>query len=229
MPDYIPKREADRVTWSTTFTDGVVADPTAVGISVPQATELTTRQTAFVTAYNVANNPLTGSPANVVAKNMAMASFISYARELAGIIQKFPGTSDSQRSALGLTVPDVDPSPRPAPATAPEVTVTSISGHTVAFRLSDPAHPTRRGKPPGVANAVVLTYVGETAPDAAGAWKWEGTTSRTQTAVTFPATVPEGAKVFITALWQNSKGESGPACAPVAAHLQIGGNMSLAA
>lgn len=144
-------------------------------------------------------------------------------------MQKYPGTTDTQRAELGLTVHDVLPSPIPPPADAPGILVESVDGRTVSIRLIDPANPTRRGRPAGVDGATVLSYVGATRPEDTGAGKFEGSISRTTFDVAFPTTVAAGAKVWLTAFWFNPRAQSGPACEPVSAYVQFGGDMPMAA
>lgn len=230
MPDFLPSREADLVTWSLNYKTRLIAAPTAVGVTAPQASAYGALHDAFVTAYNAANNDGTRTRAAIITKDTAKTALIANARLLAGIIQKYPATTNTQRAELGLTVRDADPTPVPPPAAAPGLTVISVDGRTVKFRLFDPANPTRKAKPAGVRGATVMSYVGETAPADPGAWKFEGSlTGRTEAEVVFPLTVAAGAKVFLTAFWFNPRSESGPACAPVSTYLQFGGDMPMAA
>jgi hypothetical protein len=158
---------------------------------------------------------------------LADITLVAEARMLARIVQATPTVTPEQKSDLGLTVRDVEPSPIPPPASAPEVLVLSAVVRTLRVRLIDPANPTRRGKPLGVAGASVFSYVGETAPADLSAWKFEGSSSRTSFQVEFPATVAAGAKVWVSAFWFNAKQQQGPAATPQSAN--IPGGSALAA
>ncbi len=219
MPDFLPSRAADLVTWSTNFSTKITAAPTTFGLTAAQATAFAALHTAFATAFQTAQNPDTRSPTNIVAKDQAMASLKANARQLAGIVQKFPATTDEQRSELGLTVPDVDPSPVPVPGSAPGLSVQTVSGRTVRIRLKDTANPDRRGKPAGVSGAAVFSYVGAQPPEDISAWKFEGNTSRTIIDVVFPVTVPPFSRVWLTAFWFNDRKQSGPATSPIDANI----------
>lgn len=224
MPDFLPAREAELVTWSTTFNGLIVATPTAYGLTAAQATAYTALHNAFVTAYNAANGDSTRTPAGIITKDQAKNSLKSNARELAGIIQKCPTVTDTQRSALGLTVRS-GPSPIPAPAMSPQIDVISVTGNTVRLRLHDPDNTTRRGKPAGVAGITLFSFIGDTPPTTSVGWNFEGNTTRTVVDVPFPSAAP-GTKVWFTAFYRNERDESGPACAPIGTNIAGGGVMA---
>jgi hypothetical protein len=223
--NFIPSREASLVSWTNNFNTLVAATPTAFGLTAAQATAYTTLNTAFVNAYNVVQNKQTRSPANIQTKNAAKASLIASARQLAGIIQKFPTITNAQRSELGLTVRS-SPSPIPAPSTSPDLDVVSSVGNTVKIRLHDSTSGSKRGKPAGVKGASVFSFVGAAAPTDSSGWNFEGNTSRTVVDVTFPSATAPGAKVWFTAFWFNSKSQSGPACAAVGTNIPGGAAMA---
>lgn len=224
--DFIPSREADLVTWSLNFSTKISADATEYGLTAPQATAYAALHTAFVTAYNVANDPLTRSPANIIAKNMAKDDLIENARELAAIIQAVPAITREQLASLGLTVRSTEPSPINPPEDAPGIDIVSAVVRTVKIRLHDSANPTRRGKPAGVSGANVFSYVGATPPAEIAAWKFEGGTTKSVVDVEFDAAVASGAMVWICAFWFNPRLQSGPACAPVSTNLPGGAVMA---
>ena len=220
--NFLPDRDAELVTWSTNFKDGITTMATSVGLTAAQATAYGTLHDNWVTAYNAAASDATNSRSSIVTKNEAKALLIASARQLAGIIQKYPGTTNTQRSDLGLTVKDALPSPIPPPASAPGLEVRSVSGTTVRIRLTDTANPTRRGKPAGVAGASVFSFVGATAPTALSAWTFEGNTTRTGVDVFFPDDTAPGARVWLCAFWSNPRAQRGPTCAAVPTNLPGG-------
>lgn len=228
MSSFLPGREASLITWSNNFSTLISATPTAFGLTAAQATAFATVNTAWVTAYNTAKNSLTRSPANIITKNQAKKTMIAEARQLAGVIQKFPTITNTQRSELGLTVPST-PSPIPVPSSAPAVEINSVSGWTVNVRLHDSTSGSKRGKPAGVSGASLFSFVGATAPADIASWKFEGNTGRTaKLQVTFDSSNAPGAKVWLTAFWFNNRKQSGPACDPISTNLQ-GGSVSMAA
>ena len=223
---YLPKREADLVTWSNNFESLVRVNFAQYGVTTAQATAYTALNTAWRNAYQAANDNSTRTPSSITTKNTAKANLIDGPggiRELVAIIQGFPGTTNTMRSDLEITVRDFEPTPVPAPADPPQITIASVIGRTVKIRLRDINNPDRRAKPEGVQSAAVLWFVGEEPPSTLLGWNLAGNASRTNYEVEFPATVEPGAKVWITAYWLNPRSESGPAATPVNTFVQYGG------
>src|SRR5688572_8340213 len=120
MPlDFLPKRDGDLVTWSVNFKAKITAAPADYGLTAAQATAYGAKHDAYAAAYQTASNPDTRSPTNIVAKDAARFALQAEARMLARIVQAAPAVTAEQKSELGLTVRDVEPSPIPPPALAP--------------------------------------------------------------------------------------------------------------
>lgn len=85
----------------------------------------------------------------------------------------------------------------------------------------------RVGKPDHVADAAVVSFVGDTPPASLADWKFEGNTTRTAVDVAFPATVPNWSKVWLAARWFSPRLQDGPACVPLEVNLP-GGNAAAA-
>jgi hypothetical protein len=133
--------------------------------------------------------------------------------------------TNQQRTDLGLTVRDAEPTPLPVPGKA-GAEVISVSGQTVLVRIYDPLNPTRRGKPLGVAGATIVSYVGDEPSLNPAEWTFQGNTTRTKVQVAFPSTLTAGTKVWIAAFFFNPRGQSGQACDPVGTNLQGGSLMA---
>jgi len=161
------------------------------------------------------NDNNTRTPSAIVTKNNAKIALLADARELAAIIRANPNVTDTQKSNLGLHVPNPEPSPVPVPEFPPVLNVERTFGRTVRIRLRDMENPDRRGKPDGVIGATVLYYVGATVPDDVTAWSFYCNEGRTLIDVTIPTSVAEGSKIWITAFWFNTRKESSPAATPI--------------
>jgi hypothetical protein len=212
MADYLPDREAELVTWIGTFKSLILVHFADYGLSNAQATSYGTLATSFITAYNLAKADATRSPANIIAKNDAKKLVVASTRQLAGIIQKFPGTTDEMRSQLGLTVPSPR-TPIPPPTDIPTLEVVERIGTNVRIRIHDGTG--RRGRPAGVQGARVYSHVGTTAPVDPNEYEMEGQATRAFVDIQFPADTAPGTSVWFTACYYNPRGEVGPACQPV--------------
>ncbi len=220
--DYLPKRESGLLTWAENFVQLVGAGATEYGLTDLQSDAYGEAQTAFATAYAAANHPSTRTPQAIEAKNVAKRALIALSRDLVKICQAAPVMTDEKRVALGITVPDVEPTPVPVPDQSPQLDVMAVNGRRVSLRLRD-SETGERKKPVGVAGAAVLSYVGETIPADIRDWTFEGNTTRANVDVVFAESVPMGVKVWLTAYWFNRRAQSGPACAPVSTHVGFGG------
>lgn len=211
---YLPQREGDLVNWGLNIVNRFAPDPTVFGLTLDQAAAFTDAQAAFSAAYLAATEPATRGPSKIETKNTTKKAFIAVARDTVGIIQAFPGTTDTMRVDLGITVRDYEPTPVPVPTESPVIDVTGVSGLTIKLRLHN-GDSTRRAKPDGVKGATLFSYVGEEPPVDLADWKFEGSVTKTVTSVTMASTVPPGSKVWLTSFWFNTRAESGPATSPV--------------
>lgn len=224
----VPTIDSLLLNWSTNFNTRATASPTTFGLTAAQMTAYTPVHDAFVTAYNAASAPGARSKSLTTAKEQAKVNLLAAARPLYGLVQANPAVSAANKDLIGVTVRAV-PAPIPPPADAPALDVVSVTGRTVRIRLHDSTTASRRGKPPYVAGATVMSFVGAAPPADPGAWKFEGNTTRTSVDVLFPDSVAPGAQVWLCAMWYNERAQSGPSCAPVAANLQFGSAAAAAA
>lgn len=216
MADYLPRREAELIDWVRPFNNQIVATPTVFGLTAGIATAFTALWTAFRDAYDLAIAEPTRTKGTVKTKNDAKDALIDGPggiRELVNLIQAYPGTTDTMRVDLRITVPD-PATPIPQPGTSPTIHIGNRYGKTVELRLEDSAVPNSRRRPEGVQGATVFSWVGATPPADFTMWKCEGNFTRTELEITFPLTVAPSTQVWFTAQWYNPRGETGPATLP---------------
>lgn len=229
MPNtYLPQTDSGLNDWSANFVSQLAAttDPTTIGLTAADVSDYAQTQNTYSTAYTAAIDPATRGSATVLAKNLAKETLVSESRRLAMIITNHPGVTDQQRHDFGLTVRDTERTPVPVPDTSPMIDVVSVEGQRINLRLHNDES-TSRAKPTGVKGATLFTYVGDTTPAEISDWKFEGNVTRTIVTLEMAATTAPGSKVWITAFWFNTKGQSGPATSPVSTYL--GGGLSQAA
>ena len=80
-----------------------------------------------------------------------------------------------------------------------------------------------RGKPHGVSGAMVFSSVGEEPPTSVGDWRFETLVSKSKFDLQFPATLPPGTRIWLTAMWLSHRKQTGQPSAPVGTNLQGGG------
>lgn len=230
MPSFPPTRESELLAFSKNFDELITALPTSYGLTALQATAYNTLHTTFASALDLATKPNTRTKPKITAKDVAKDALIDGAggiRELAAIIQAFPGTTDEERENLGLPVRDSEPTPVPAPVIPPVMSIEKQLGRSVTVRLRDAENPVRRGKPDGVTGAAVFMFVGDNAPANPMNATFLFNTSKNVFDIDFPAEIAAGAKVWLTAFWFNRKQDASNAAAFMC--VRVGEQMAQAA
>lgn len=229
MPvDFLPKSEAKLLQWSINFRAVLERSSQAAGVSAQQMEDYTAVQQAYAQAYRLAKNPETRTSPRVRKKDEAKRALQAETRKLARFIRTRSFVTAAQRKELGLSArnPGGARPVAPPPRDKPGLKVVSVTGFTVRVRLHDITTPMRLGKPKGVFGATLFRYVGAEAspPDDLDQWTFVDSTSQTFADVEFTPGehVYPGAKVWLTAVWINPRGEAGPASEPVSARLQDG-------
>lgn len=216
MGDYLPRKESELIDWVRPFNAQIVATPLVFGLTPEIASAFTGLWEAFQNAYDLAIAEPTRTKGAIQTKNTTKDALIDGPggiRQVVGIIQKFPGTTDTMRVDLRINVKE-EPSPIPQPSTPPTIHIGKRYGRTVEIRLEDSAAPNSRRKPADVQGAMVFSWVGANPPVDITTWKSEGNFTRTDIEITFPLTVAPSTQVWFTAAWYNPRGEQGPATDP---------------
>ena len=219
--DFVGTREADLDEFVHNFDTRVGTLLAAVGVTSAQATAFHALVVAWDAAYAVTKNRGTRSQSAVIVKDEKKSAMVRNLRELARVVQAFPGTSNENRSLLRLTVPSVRQS-QPAPGFAPKMDVVKVDRNVVSVQLRDSQNLSRL-RPPFAKSANVFSFIGEEPPAGGDGWFLQGGTTRARFDVSFDASLPMGTKVFLCAFWKNERDMSGPACQPVPATLLGGG------
>ena len=230
--DFLPARDADLLNWSRNFDQQINTPPGpgAFGISALQAAQYTVLHDAFAAGYANATNANLNSKAAIGAKNSAKKALKAEARKLARIVQATPSVTNDQRGKLGLTIADPHMTAIARPADPPIVSVLRSLGCIVRIRLRDKSSPDRLGRPPGTAGAVIMSYTAQPqgepremkAPANMANWTFRGIATRRYFDVNFDADVPAGAKVWITAMWFNTRGQLSTPSTPQAVRVGEG-------
>jgi hypothetical protein len=208
----IPTKDVSLVDWSSNASARLTAAPATYGTTAAVATQYDTLHQAFVDAYNnlvAARAAGTRSESQTAIKDGAKSALLSFARPLYKQIQANVAVSAAAKIELGVVVPNPEPAPNPVPGTAPVLRVESVNGRVVRISLRDANEPDRKRVPAGVNGAIVMSYVGPTAPTNPSLFKLEAPVSRTTVDIVFPDSLTPGTQVWLTALWFNR--QMGPA------------------
>jgi hypothetical protein len=219
--EFLPDRDSELVTYTNQFSALLTSSPTTFGVSLGQAADFASVNSAWVAAYNASVAQETRGPAATFAKKNAKRDMLEKLRELAGFIRENPAVTPENKFALGLHEQDPEPSPVPVPDFAPAIEFVSIEGTSMIVRLWDTQNPDNRGKPNGVYGAAVFTAVAAAPPPLGdmSQWQFRGNTSKTKVAIDFPADIAPGSTVWVTAYWFNTRLDSGPSALPVSRNL----------
>ena len=109
MQGFIPTGDAERIAWLNNFTSWVVTHGATHGLNVADINALTTVTNAAITTYTAHKAAQAAAIAATADKNNAMDAAIDLAREDAKRIQSYPATTDGDRGAAGITIPDTTP------------------------------------------------------------------------------------------------------------------------
>jgi len=217
MAGYVPNPDADFDSWQANWVTYAAANATALGMATADVTAIQTAQTAWQAKYSdhVAKQAAAGSARQ--AKDAERGTFEGLLRSHSQQIQKRPGTTDAQRAALDITVPDTTGTPSGSPTTAPVVTIETAQRlqHTIQFARTQ-AEGGGRGKPAGVRGCQIWMKIGAPAPVAESDLAFVTEDTRTPHTINFE-NADAGKLVFYWCRWVNSKGDIGPWAAPVSA------------
>lgn len=222
---FFDEPEAQFAAGSQVFLQGLEGTPPPFNVPGSLVTQYEFLNSTLQELVADCGNPSLRTPTKVAQKRAAKKACRAAAVAIAAIVRAFPGTTDAQLVALSLA-PRGPRQARRVPGKA-ALRIASVSGRTVVGRLSDPSDPTRRGLPPEVDGATVVSYTGSEPPSDVEAWSFVANVSRASFKTTFPATVAPGSKVWLAAFFFNERKQSGEASDPVSTYL--GASLSQAA
>lgn len=209
MPDFIPPTDAAFALWSANFESSIDTEFATFGLTTGQATAYTALDTAFQASFIAATTPVTRTPVTIADKDADRAAAVANARVLAKIINAFPGITNMQRVALGLTPQGAGPTPIPAPVTKPVVVVVGYNPLGHVLQLRDETTPVSRAKPPGVIAAQVWAKIGAPAPVQLSECALQGVYTKPFLELTYPG-ASAGLMAYYLTRWQTRTGLVGP-------------------
>jgi hypothetical protein len=214
MPDFLPRRAADMVSWSRNFDQRLNAAPDHFGIPDIQLAQYSDLHVAFAQAYQNAMSPGTRCVTLTAAKNSSEKLLRRLARSLAGMIRARRSIRDADKILLGVPPPKRKYTRIATPDRAPVVSVYEPVGGRVMLQLIDPQIPWRSAKPRGVYGASILMCVNDEPYSSDKGWRLCPHATTTRSWVDLPTNLPPGTKIWFKAQWFIPSGKAGPWSAP---------------
>jgi hypothetical protein len=160
--DYIPRPDAEFLTWSQNFAMVLGTNYAALGLTQPQSTAITTAQITFMGSLTAHNTAVQNAAAAKQTKCANRETFEEAIRALVRQIQANPSVTDAQRAALGITVRDEGAGMRTATMAnigRPVATIDTSARLRHVLRFVDEATPTSRAKPHGAMGCEIWVKV----------------------------------------------------------------------
>ena len=208
--DYIPGPDGDFNAWQANFVTYASANAAALGLDpLVDIPPLTAAQTTWTTDYAANTAAQAAAQAARQAKEAARGSLEGVIRPLVGVLQASADVDDTERAALGITVPDTKPTPVGPPTSRPVVTVDTSQRlqHTIAFQ--DELTPTSRAKPDGVRGAQVWVKIGDPAPVDPSELTFLATDTRSPYVASFDGADANKVAHYMLR-WESTRGDVGP-------------------
>jgi hypothetical protein len=207
MDDYIPRKDAEIVSWSANFSAQVATNAAVWEIPYNEVTDLQNATALFATLQAQAGSPAKTSII-VAQKDAARKNLVGIIRAMAGFRLKNPIITDAQRRALGLRVRDAKPSSIKPPHTRPELDIDVVDVRRLAVNFRDMGSKSK-ARPYGVNGALIKHATLDTPPADHDALTRTVLATRTPHILEFTEE-ERGETVYVVICWQNEKGELGP-------------------
>ena len=173
-------------------------------------TPVTTAQTARNTALVANVTAQQAAKSATQQKNIDRAAAVSVVRALVGRLQASAAVDDTERAALGITVPDTEPTPTGPPTSSPIATVDCRQRLEHSIDFMDENTPTRKAKPAGVMGAEIWVKVDDPPPvDPETDLRFLGLDTRTPYLAQYNG-ADGGKRAHYMLRWVNAKGDKGP-------------------
>lgn len=210
MPDYLPRKDQALRGWAQHFDQMINSAPADYGLTPELAAEFHVLFVAFESALAVATAPASRTKPSIIAKDAARDAMKTRLRQLRNMVNGQMATTDAQRVSLGFKPQRTKKAPViPPPTAAPGIQIVSRDGWVVRVKLYD-SQVRRIGRPPGVAGAALMAFVGDDPPPDPWLWSLHGQTAKLNFVFRFNKQKPVGTTVWLAAMWSSPTGAFGP-------------------
>jgi len=163
---YIPDPDAAFDTWQTQYATYLNANVVALGLTSldGDVVALNTQRTDWQTKYPALIAAQDAAQAARQAKDVSRKAYEIIIRRLTQRLQTSSAVDDSERAALGITVPDRIPTPVGAPTSKPVLSADTSQRLRITIGFADEGTPTSKAKPPGVLGCEIWVKLGGPPP-----------------------------------------------------------------
>jgi hypothetical protein len=204
---YLPWKEGELALWSKRFVEELNNYAGLWNIPQNELNDLNIIVQEYNDYYKIIESPLR-TKVDIVKKNVAKAEMLRQIRLMVNFRLRNPIITDDQRITLGLVIRRPKGTPIPPPQKSPNIYLRIHNSRQITAEIRDP-NTNKRTKPYGI-TAIRLSYsIGEQPPVNPENFQHHLLTTKTLYRMTFTEE-NRGKKLFLTAQWQNKKGQTGP-------------------
>ncbi|MCL4283921.1 MAG: hypothetical protein KJZ62_02355 [Fimbriimonadaceae bacterium] len=215
---YIPDPDDQFDTWQTQYATYLNANLVALGLTGldVDVVALNAQRTDWQTKYPAHVAAQAAAQTARQAKDASRAAYEVIVRRLTGRLQSSASVDDSERAALGITVPDRIPTPVGAPTTRPVLQADTSQRLRITINFADEGTPTNRAKPAGVNGCEIWVKLGGPPPTDLSECHYLATDTRTPYVAVFDGSEANQTAHFI-GRWMSTRNEPGPLSETVSA------------
>ena len=217
MSGYIPGSDIEFDQWLENFTNYVSAHCLQIGVSTMEKSTLVARNSDWDSKYQAHILAKAEARGAREMKDNERKNAEEYARYLAQRITTYSGTNDADREAMGLTVPDKEPTPLSEDVVLTTPPPTVIIDHSqprmaIVHFGANPQNEKENAKPPGIKGAKIWFHIGGLPAEGE---KWEFLADDTNSPYTHIINNDESLTIAYRAQWFDKKMRLGPLGDPI--------------
>lgn len=222
MPDFLPRREGQRIEWAGRLAAALAASPGDYGIGAAQVAALAAHHQAAAAAHRATLDPARRTPSAVQAKNQAVAELVAQTRQAVAQLRAFlhgRPEGGERLSVLGLREPSRSRRKLALPGYAPTVQLRPTLRGQIEVIVSDPTRPTQRSRPRGTRGVVLMMRMQSRARGQWSPWGYLTQSGRLRLRIDTPAAAGVGDYVQVAASWVGTTGQHGAYSLPAEVEL----------
>jgi hypothetical protein len=211
---FVPRDDANALIWMQAFSSGISSSSATYQLSASDAITIANAVQAFSDALALAEAPLTRTPGNVNAKDVARNAAESLCRQYALAIKVNNGISDQSKIDIGVRPPSTTREPIFCPQTSPLLNVAAATPGSHMVTYADSMDPNKKAKPFGAAALQLFVAIKDTATENVDEAKFLGLFTTTPVETEFTE-ADDGKCATYFARWSGKRGDVGPWSLPI--------------